>query len=108
MIERILLPSIKKCLADNKAIILLGPKQVGKTTLLKTITDKYKGKYLFWDGDEADIRSSLKNPTSHALKNLIGKNKLLIIDEAQRIENIGLCLKLIVDKIPSVIGRAHV
>lgn len=102
MVPRLLLTKIQKRLQDNKAIILLGPRQVGKTTLLNAIIYEYKNNHVLWDGDEADIRTMLANPTSGALKNLIGKNKLLIIDEAQRIENIGLCLKLIVDKIPDV------
>lgn len=53
-----------------------------------------------WNGDEADIRQLMANSTSTILKSLIGENKYLIIDEAQRIKNIGLSVKLIYDNIP--------
>src|SRR5690606_6271522 len=51
------------------------------------------------NGDEADVRTLLENPTSTKLKAIIGKAKTWVIDEAQRIENIGLCMKLVVDNI---------
>jgi predicted AAA+ superfamily ATPase len=56
----------------------------------------------WWNGDETDIRNLLEQPTSTKLKSLIGQNKTLVIDEAQRIENIGLCIKLITDHIKDV------
>lgn len=101
MIQRIIEKEIVKRLKDKKAIILLGPRQVGKTTLLEHLTEKKKD-VLYWNGDETDTRETLSKPTSARLKKLIGKNRLLIIDEAQRIENIGLCIKLIVDNIKTV------
>jgi len=57
---------------------------------------------LWWNGDEADIRQLLEHATSSQLKNMIGSHRLLVIDEAQRIENIGLCLKLIADQCDQV------
>jgi hypothetical protein len=57
---------------------------------------------LWWNGDETDIRHLLSGPTSTRLKQLIGSAKTLIIDEAQRIEDIGICIKLIVDNLPEV------
>lgn len=86
---------------DKKAIIILGPRQVGKSTLIQQITQKKEG-VIIWNGDEADIRTMLANPTSSLLKNYIGDSQLLIIDEAQRVENIGLLIKLITDQIPNV------
>jgi uncharacterized protein len=102
MIKRIIQNIIEKKLNDKKAIILLGPRQSGKTTLLHSIVENMNLQTLWLDGDEPDVRQTLPNLTSSALKSLIGNNKLLIIDEAQRIENIGLCLKLIVDNIKNV------
>lgn len=102
MINRLLENLLEKKMADKKAIILLGPRQAGKTTLIKHLTEASKQNLLFWNGDEADIRTVLEKPTSAKLKNLIGQHKLLVIDEAQRIKNIGLCIKLIVDNIPGV------
>lgn len=102
MIQRILGKNIRKHLLDNKAIILMGPRQVGKTTLTKLLSKEMPQPVLWWNGDETDIRSLLENPTSTRLKQLIGSSKMLVIDEAQRIENIGLCIKLIVDNLPNV------
>ena len=102
MIQRILEKHIEKRLSDSKALILIGPRQAGKTTLTKLLSKKMPQPVLWWNGDEADIRSLLANPTSTQLKQLIGSAKMLVIDEAQRIENIGLCIKLIVDNLPDV------
>jgi len=88
-------------MGDKKVIIILGPRQCGKTTVLKMLFSE-TADMEWWNGDETDIRKLLLEPTSTALKSLIGKSKLLIIDEAQRIENIGLCLKLIYDNIPGI------
>ncbi len=102
MIKRQLLNRILERLFDKKVIIVLGPRQTGKTTLLKEIVLLSTNETLWWNGDETDIRQILRNPNSTLLKSLIGKHKLLIIDEAQRIENIGLCIKLIYDNIEGV------
>lgn len=101
MISRSLQNLVEKHLLDKKAIILLGPRQVGKTTLLESITKDLPNK-LIWSGDETDIREMLKSPSSTLLKKYIGGAKLLIIDEAQRIENIGIVIKLIIDQIKGV------
>jgi len=102
MIKRILAQAIEKRLDDRKAIILTGPRQAGKTTLTQYLAPSMEQPVLWWNGDETDIRSLLANPTSSHLRQLIGPAKTLIIDEAQRIENIGLCIKLIVDNLPEV------
>jgi len=79
---------------------MLGPRQVGKTTLLQ---NEFRNEKTLWlNGDEVDVRTQLSNTTSTALKSLIGDAKRVIIDEAQRIENIGLTLKLLHDQIPNV------
>jgi predicted AAA+ superfamily ATPase len=102
MIQRQLTDIILKRLSDKKVIIIQGPRQSGKTTLLRELVKKIDKNILWWNGDETDTRQLLKNPTSSLLKSLIGNHNLLIIDEAQRIENIGLCIKLIHDNIESV------
>jgi predicted AAA+ superfamily ATPase len=89
-------------LADNKAIIIFGPRQVGKSTLLKMSKDNFQTPILSWNGDDADTRAMLSNATSTRLGLLIGDAKTVIIDEAQRVENIGLCIKIIVDNFPEV------
>jgi len=102
MIDRDIAPSVNSRLADEKAIILLGPRQVGKSTLLKQLAPALRQKVVEWSGDDADVRTLLANPTATLLRQYIGAAKTLVIDEAQRIENIGLCIKLIVDQIPGV------
>jgi uncharacterized protein len=102
MIERSLETVIAKKMKDNKAIILLGPRQTGKSTLLQLMQPQLKQPIAWWNGDETDIRSLLERPSSTQLKSLIGNNKTVVIDEAQRIENIGLCIKLITDNIKDV------
>ncbi len=101
MIERLILSLIEQKLDKGKGIILLGPRQVGKTTLLNALLSKAPNS-IYLDCDEPDIRKKLTEPTSSEIKNLIGDHQLVAIDEAQRIKNIGLTAKLIIDKIKKV------
>lgn len=87
---------------DNKIVVLYGPRQTGKTTLAKKIASESSTPYAIWNCDETDMQVAITNASSQTLKNMIGINKLIIIDEAQRIENIGLTLKIIHDTIPDV------
>ena len=100
-IKRAISKKIQNRLFENKAIIVLGPRQVGKTTMIKQILKKQTS-ILYLNGDDADIRDLLANTTSTKLKNIIGNNKIIFIDEAQRIENIGITLKIIIDQISNV------
>jgi predicted AAA+ superfamily ATPase len=102
MILRNISDSIESKLTDDKAIILLGPRQVGKSTLLSQLSPKFKEPVLWMNGDDADVRSLLENPTSTQLKSVAGNARTWVIDEAQRIKNIGLCIKLVVDNIKTV------
>lgn len=102
MINRLLNNVITKKLPDKKVIIIIGPRQSGKSTLLQQVQEKCKPPVAWWNGDETDYRTMLEHPTSTRLRSLIGKNKTIIIDEAQRIHNIGLCMKLITDNIKNV------
>lgn len=102
MIQRILEKRITDNTGKGKIIHIPGPRQVGKTTLLKKIAGETNIPVLWLNGDEADIRELFSNPTSTRLKSIIGTNKLVIIDEAQRIQDIGLALKLLVDNFPEI------
>ena len=102
MIKRKLYSKIKEKMSDKKAVLLLGPRQCGKTTLAKMIAESEDKKILWLNGDEFDVREKFIDSTSTQLKNMIGNNDILVIDEAQRIENIGLSIKLIVDNIDNV------
>ena len=86
----------------GKAIILLGPRQSGKTTLIKAVLEHSGEKYLLLNADEPDVRDLLDHPTSTRLRTIIGQNKLFCVDEAQRVVNIGITLKLVTDQIPEV------
>jgi predicted AAA+ superfamily ATPase len=100
-VKRLLENLLVKRMTDSKAIILLGPRQAGKTTLLRQLLED-SDNVLWLSGDDTDTREILSNPTSTTLKRYIGNHKKLVIDEAQRIENIGICIKLITDQIPGV------
>ena len=102
MIKRQLLPKIEKNCFKGKAILLFGARQVGKTTLIESITAKYQKETLYLSGDEPDIREQLSDITSTQLKMMIGNKKIIFIDEAQRIENIGITLKLITDQVKNI------
>jgi predicted AAA+ superfamily ATPase len=101
MIRRILTERVKSRLGGGKAIILMGPRQVGKTTLLRTVFPDNDG-VLLLSGDELDVRQLFESISATRLKAIIGNKKTLVIDEAQRIEDIGLRLKLITDQMPEV------
>lgn len=100
MIERLLRDLIEKRLYRNKAIIVVGPRQVGKTTLLRMLVADTQRKVLMWNCDEPDVRRKLAEPTSTELRAEIGDADLILIDEAQRVKNIGITLKLMIDNFP--------
>lgn len=100
MINRKLRQIIEQRLFRRKIIVLTGPRQVGKTTLLKMLMSDLNKKTLFWNCDEPDIRQKLSNPTSTQLGTDIGNSELILIDEAQRVKNIGITLKLLIDNFP--------
>jgi predicted AAA+ superfamily ATPase len=101
MIERILEKQILSKINKKKAIILMGPRQVGKTTLLKSLFEK-STEIIWLNGDEPDIQSIFENISSKRLEAIIGNKKMIIIDEAQRIPEIGLKMKLITDQLLNV------
>ncbi|MFN4082415.1 MAG: ATP-binding protein [Bacteroidia bacterium] len=100
-VKRKLADAITKKFFKGKVILLTGPRQVGKSTLLHGIC-KNHGNYLFLDGDDPSVRSQLDTPNFEEIKSLVGNYKLIFIDEAQRIRNIGLTLKMIHDRIKGV------
>ena len=87
---------------QGKAIILLGARQVGKTTLLKKIIQEQQVDALYLNCDEPQTAAALTNCNLRELQMVIGANKFVVIDEAQKVDNIGLTLKLIVDNMPDV------
>jgi len=102
MIKRKLEKIILQRMYKGKAILIFGPRQTGKTTLLRQITDKLEKSVLWLDAEEAIIRSQLSETNIAALKKLFGNHKVVVIDEAQKVANIGSTLKLITDHIGDV------
>jgi predicted AAA+ superfamily ATPase len=101
MIKRELESIIQSKLGKGKAILLMGARQVGKTTLLKNLFKQNSG-VLWLNGDEKDVQELFQNSSSSRLKAFFAKHTIVIIDEAQRIQDIGLRMKLITDQIPEV------
>lgn len=102
LIERFLTDRVLKAIEPGKVTILYGPRQVGKTTLLSQLSKELSEPCLQISGDQLKYREVLSSEDSQKLKGLIGDSKILIIDEAQRVPNIGLNLKIIVDNFPEV------
>lgn len=102
MIKRELTETIKQKFFKNKAIVITGPRQVGKTTLVKSLIEDIGKPFIWFNGDEPNISSLFDGISSTEITQLFGKNKIVIIDEAQQIENIGTILKLVVDNLPEV------
>ncbi|HPI05524.1 MAG TPA: ATP-binding protein [Saprospiraceae bacterium] len=101
MIKRILEQRIRSRINSGKAIILMGPRQTGKTTLLNTIFGNDPG-VMWLNGDDPETRILLEDVTTLKWKRILGNSKVMVLDEAQRIADIGLKLKLVTDQIPEV------
>lgn len=102
MIVRELQNILQKKLFKGKAILLLGSRQVGKSTLIETLVKAQNKQSIYLNGDDSDVRESLTNTSSTKLRNIIGNNEIVFIEEAQRIQNIGLTLKIITDQFKTV------
>ncbi|MDD4224010.1 MAG: ATP-binding protein [Candidatus Cloacimonetes bacterium] len=101
VIKRWLVEDIKDHMHRGKAIIILGPRQCGKTTLLRALSSGLEDK-LYLNCDDANDRQALETQNLSALTSLVAKHKVVLIDEAQRVSDIGLSLKLMVDNIPGI------
>ena len=100
MYQRLLENTVKEKIGSGKAIIIVGARQVGKTTLIKKLL---QGKeYLFLDADDPTIRQLLSRPNTEQIKTFLGGYETVFVDEAQRIEGIGLTLKIITDQFKNV------
>lgn len=96
------LKNIRDFILPQKAVIVYGPRRCGKTTLLKEMLKGMQEEYLFVNGEDITIHDYLSSQSIEKLKRFIGKRRLLIIDEAQKIKNIGLNIKLILDHIQAI------
>jgi len=101
MIKRELEKTILSKLGTGKAIIILGPRQTGKTTLLEKVAEE-SGEYLLLDCDDSYTRNLLEDVNTEGIRQILGNHKTVFIDEAQRVKNIGLILKIMTDKFKKV------
>ncbi|MCL5072326.1 MAG: ATP-binding protein [Actinobacteria bacterium] len=103
MITRFITIQIINSLKPSKVVGVFGPRRTGKTTLMNIIREKIGSEdILMVHGENLDVIEILSSQRTSILKRFIGKKKYLFIDEAQKIPNIGMNLKLIVDTIPDV------
>lgn len=101
-IERISKALIKKYLRPNKVVIILGARRVGKTELIKQLLTEIDEPMIIMNGEDQDDQQALERRSTRNYKLLLGDTKLLVIDEAQAIPDIGLKLKLMVDSIENL------
>jgi len=103
MIERTIEPQLRKKLGRGRVLVIYGPRRVGKTTLArKLLQEGPDGKQLYLNCDELATQEALRPTSLAALERAIGNAKRIVIDEAQRVVNIGLTLKLLVDAHPEL------
>ena len=102
MITRTLQQRIEGNLFKGKAVIVIGARQVGKSTLFRQITEKLEEPVLMLNCDEPEVRELLVGMNLVELKLMIGKHRVVVIDEAQRVSEIGMTLKRITDNFPEV------
>lgn len=100
MIKRALFNTLNTKFFKGKAIVLLGPRQVGKTTLIHACLNGKE--FLFLNGDDPVDRDLLENAGVSKLRSIIGKHHIVFIDESQRIKEIGLIAKMITDQFKEV------
>lgn len=101
-IKRIIAEKIAERMQPNRAVLIFGARRVGKTMLIKQITDGFAGKTMMLNGDDMDIQALLGDSSIANYQRLFSDVELLVIDEAQNIPDIGKKLKLIVDEIPGI------
>lgn len=102
MIQRSLYQLIKEKLNRGKEIFIIGLHQVGKTTLMKLIGELSNEKFIYLNCDEPDIRDFLTSPNSSQLKSIFKDYKLIPMDVVQKVKDIGITIKIIVDMLPVI------
>lgn len=102
MINRKIEKNIVENLFKGKVIIIYGARQVGKTTLVKKIADDYKSQSGYFNCDLISVQDALSILEANRIKNFLGDHNIIILDEAQRIKNIGPTLKILIDTYPEL------
>ena len=102
IIPRMAQGQIESRLFDKKAIIIYGARQTGKTTLAKRIIEKYGEKAQYFDCELLSVRQNIEIPEADRLKSYLGKYKIVVLDEMQKIPSAGIILKILVDHCPEI------
>lgn len=103
MIDRTIEPQLRDSLGKGRVLVIYGPRRVGKTTVArKLLAEVPKQDQLYLNCDELATQAALKPTSLAALERAIGGAKRIVIDEAQRVINIGLTLKLLIDEHPEL------
>lgn len=92
---------LRDALQPGKAVILLGARRVGKTTLIHSVIDETSQRVAFFNCDDPDVRNQFTDVGLHTLRRMFADVDMIVFDEAQRIKNIGITLKLITDEMPN-------
>lgn len=101
-IQRRLLSQLQQAIQPGKVVVLYGPRQVGKTTLVQDLLAETSLAHTYLSADELTYREALGSQNRRTLGELLGNSALLVVDEAQRVPDIGLNLKILVDNYPHV------
>lgn len=101
-IGRFLQSQIESTLLTDKVLVLYGPRQVGKTTLVRELMAQTTRRARFVNADELLYREALASQNRQTLEEVLADADLLIIDEAQRVPDIGLNLKILIDNHPEI------
>ena len=99
IVKRAIESQLENLLDKNKVLLVLGTRRVGKTFLINAIHKNYKNPVVILNGEDFDVQELLKKRTAANYKRIIGSAKLLILDEAQVIPEIGKTLKFMIDSI---------
>jgi len=102
IIQRLLYKQLTEAIQPGKVVILYGPRRVGKTTLVNQLLSETKLKYRRFVGDNLADAVAFSVPDVRVLLGVVGDARLIVVDEAQKLKDIGLCLKIIVDQMPGV------
>jgi uncharacterized protein len=102
MIKRLIQPKIEEWINDKKIIIIYGARQVGKTTMAKDILSKYGDKTLYLTCEKPSVKNLLESQDDEAIVSYFGGKTIVVIDEAQKVKDIGTTLKLLVDLHPEI------
>jgi uncharacterized protein len=102
MYTRIIKSQLEYWLKTDKVLILYGARQVGKTTLAKEIAANYDSNYTYIDCEDFGVQDILNSGSIEKLKRFVMGVKIIIFDEAQKVENIGIALKLLHDHVPEL------